>query len=84
MSFRMVSVKHLWKMQKHRQVLLQIVCISKYLTILMAKKEKDRDLFIMACISVINKDCIIDLRGEVCPQRIRERKKKRLSVRSSI
>jgi hypothetical protein len=45
-----------------------------------AKKEKDRDLFIMACISVINKDCIIDPIGEVCPQRIRERKKKRFSI----
>jgi hypothetical protein len=34
----------------------------------------------MACISVINKDRIIDPRGEVCPQRIRERKKKRFSI----
>jgi hypothetical protein len=46
----------------------------------MARKEKDRDLFIMAYISVINKDRIIDPRGEVCPQRIRERKKKRFSI----
>ncbi len=45
----------------------------------MARKEKDRDLFIMACISVINKDCIIDPIGEACPQRIRE-KKKRFSI----